>query len=84
MEWKNRDRKAPLWLYAVAAVLLLIAIPCGIISFYAPEFFSLSMLYGGAVVGAFVILKAVRWINRREVPRVNPPDPNPDATSESN
>ena len=77
MEWKNRDRKAPLWLYAVAAILLLIVIPCGIISFYAPEFFIRPMAYGAAVIGAFVIIRAVRWINRRDDPlrRKPPPDP---------
>jgi hypothetical protein len=77
MKWKNRDRKAPLWLYAVAAVLVVISIASSLVLFYAPEFFTLPIAYFTAAVSAVVIFKAVRWLNRRDDPRraKRPPDP---------
>jgi hypothetical protein len=42
-------------------------------------------LVGGAVIGSFVIWRIVRWVNRRDDPRVKPaaPNPDPDAASGS-
>jgi hypothetical protein len=43
---------------------------------------TLPFLLAGVVIGAFAIWRIVRWVNRRDDPRVvNPLAPNPDVKS---